>query len=67
MPRKRKAMSKLPKDEQIIPLPGARRPWYYTPLRVAAYGLVGFSRIFKRRQKWIVDSPPRGARRHRKN
>ncbi len=67
MPRKRKASSKLPKDEQLIPLPQDRRYWYHAVLRGAANGLESlFGRFFRQRPTIVVQpKPPRKRRRRR--
>jgi len=68
MPRKRKASSKPPRDEQLIPLPEDRRYWYHAALRAAANGLENlFGRWLRRRPQVIVSKkPPRKRRRQAK-
>ncbi len=68
MPRKRKAMQRPPKGEQLIPLQEDRRPWYHAPLRAAANGLESFLETFRRRPKppVVVQKRPPRPRRRRK-
>jgi hypothetical protein len=62
MPRKRRAIKKPLKGEQLIPLTEDRRPWYYAPLTVAANGLIGLFGIFQRPKKQAtIAKLPRGA------
>jgi len=64
--RKRKAIKKPPKGEQLTPMPEDRLPWYYAPLRATANSLESVLRLFQRQKKWTVVSPPHPARRRRK-